>query len=583
MNSLSQLMRELGGTRLILIGGIGLSVIFILLFMTTRLTTPSLVPLFSQLSPGQSNAIAVQLDVQGVPYKISGNGSELLVPEKQVGQLRMSLAEQGLPSNGSVGYELFDKTDALGTTSFVQNVNNRRALEGELARTISSIDVVTAARVHLVMPERRIFNRKQREATASIIVKTKGARLSPTQISSIQHLVAAAVPDLSPSNISIIDDRGALLARGSDEEGGPETVSADIEDRKQAFEQRLGHKVETMLEKFVGFGNVRAEVSAEMDFNRVSVNAVTFDPDGQVVRSTQSVTEESQSSAANNNTNVSVANSLPDSEASTGGGQGGDLSTDNRLEETVNFEISQTTRTEVHETGQIKRISIAVLVDGSYEFPDPANTANEGESSDDKTKPEPVYIPRTAEEVTQLEVLVKTAIGYSQERGDVVEVINLPFSEMDLEADEEVIPPFLGLAKADYFRIAEIGVLAIVGLLVVLLVLRPLVVRLLEGIQSAQRGLAEAAAANKADMEAAQGTGNPALAPPGSLPPLIGNDGQPMPSLPSKPANSAIDQALNAAGVEGQVKETALKRVGELVSGHPDEALSVVRNWMYEN
>ena len=292
MGAFLQMLRNLGPLRLAVMGGLLVGLLIFFTFLTTQLASPQMALLFGDLEIEDSSRIVSELEGMGVPFEIRQNGRQIHVPAEQALRLRLSLAQEGLPSGGSMGYEIFDRSDSLGTTNFVQNVNLVRALEGELARTIRSIQVVKSARVHLVLPRRELFSRERREPSASVILGMRGSiRLGPEQVTAIQHLVAAAVPDLSPGRISIVDDRGSLLARGFEDKLGAGTLGADSDERRRAYELRLSRTIEELLEKTVGFGNVRAEVSAEMDFDRINTAEETFDPDGQVVRSTQTIEE----------------------------------------------------------------------------------------------------------------------------------------------------------------------------------------------------------------------------------------------------------------------------------------------------
>src|SRR5580693_4400076 len=335
-------------------------------FVIMRVTTPQMTTLFTDLSLEDSNAVIKDLERQAIPFEIRNDGAIILVPKDKVTRLRMKLAEGGLPKGGGVGYEIFDKSDALGTTSFVQNINHLRALEGELARTIRAIDRIQAARVHLVLPERPLFARETPEPSASIVVRVRGT-LEPQQIRAIRHLVASAVNGLKPQRVSIVDEAGRLLADGSGTDDFGE-VSAD--ERRASFEKRLRDQVEAIVSSVVGPGRARIQVSADFDFNRITETSDKFDPEGRVVRSSQ--TREETSATESRDNQVPVGNEIP------GGGnqrqQQGAAPDANaqprdqnkKSEEIVNYEISKTTKTEVIEGGRINRISVAVLVDGVY-------------------------------------------------------------------------------------------------------------------------------------------------------------------------------------------------------------------------
>jgi len=245
-------VKSLGAARLAAMAAVTLSLIGFFSFVMIRMTTPQMVPLFTDLALDDSAAIVKDLDRQAITYEIKGNGTSILVPKEKVGRLRMKLAESGLPKGGGVGYEIFDKSDALGATTFIQNINKLRALEGELARTIRALDRVEAARVHLVLPDRPLFSRDKVEASASIVLKVRG-ELEQQQVRAIRHLVASAVNGLKPERISVVDETGRLLADGASADNPFEGGSGD--ERKLAYENRLRREVETIVNSIVGPGH----------------------------------------------------------------------------------------------------------------------------------------------------------------------------------------------------------------------------------------------------------------------------------------------------------------------------------------
>jgi flagellar M-ring protein FliF len=557
VNPLFNLIQSLGPARVIAMAGVAAGLIGFFIFLTARVTAPQMSLLYSDLDTTDSSQIVTQLEAQQIPFEIRGNGTQILVPDKQVARVRLQMAGEGLPSGGSIGYEIFDRGDTLGTTSFVQNINKVRALEGELARTIKSLDRVSGARVHLVLPERELFTRERRQPTASIVLKLKGgSRLESGQVASIQHLVSAAIPDLSTSRVSIIDDRGNLLARGDgDEEGGASAISS-VDEFRSKYESKIKSAVEKLLARSVGNGKVRAEVSAELDYDRTTTNSETYDPDGQVVRSTQTVSENASSTDSEGNAPVTVAGSLPENRGGQGD-QGNVSKTENgRSEETVNFEISKSNTVKVTESGVLQRLSVAILVDGIYE--------GEGDNK--------VYKPRPPEELEQLATLARSAVGYNEGRGDVLEVVNLRFAPLNILDIPDEEAAFLGLGKDDYFRISEIIIFAIVGMLVVLLVLRPLVSRALS-IAQAQ---AEAVAAARTAQIEAERAQQAALSAP------KGPDGQPLAVTDGSEPGEDVDSMINMAQVEGRVRASSVKKIGDIVDKHPEEALAIMRTWMYQ-
>jgi len=553
VETIGQALKNIGPGRIAVVGGVFLALIAFFIIFVTRFTSPSMEALYSGLETGDSTRITSQLQTMGVKYELRQGGKEILVTSSEVTRIRLQLAEQGL--GGSVlGYELFDKSESIGTTNFLQNVNYVRALEGELSRTIESLNSVKGARIHLVLPKRELFSRQKQEPSASVFLRMRGStRLSGEQVSAIQHLVAAAVPSLNPERISVVDNKGKLLAAGFEDGDGVGAISSKIEEKNRIMENRLSRTIEELLEKTVGFGRVRAEVHAEMDFDRISTNEETYDPEGQVVRSTQSIEETASARDAEGTPPVSVGTNLPD--ANLGGGDSqSSTSAENRTEETVNFEISKKVTNHIREAGTIKKLSVAVLVD-----------YDRGVKEDGTRTPE----ARSEEEMELLANLVRGAIGYDADRGDQIEVINMEFR--DFIEEDEPLNLFFGLGKNDLLRVAEMLVLGIVALLVILLVVRPLISRAFEATSNA----ASAAQAASERLLADQAGGAPALAGPG------GGSGVPAPS-DAGGEDEQFEELIDIDRVEGRVKASSVKKVGEIVEKHPDEALSIIRAWMYQ-
>src|SRR6201996_9089225 len=464
-------------------------------FVIIRVTTPQMTTLFTDLSTEDSSAIIKDLERQAIPYELRNDGAVIMVPKDKVTRLRMKLAEGGLPKGGGVGYEIFDKSDALGTTSFVQNINHLRALEGELARPIRAIDRIQAARVHLVLPERPLFSRETPEPSASIVVRVRGA-LEPQQIRAIQHLVASSVNGLKPQRVSIVDESGQLLA-----DGAATDVDQSVGDeRRSAFEKRMRKQVEDIVSSVVGAGRARVPLSAAFDFNKITQTSDKFDPEGRVLRSTQ--TREESSASGTDNDQVTVGNELPGSPQNPNAApQARDQS--KKTEETNNYEISRTTKTEVTEAGRVNRISVAVLVDGAYSRTE---------------KGDLVYKERSKDELDRIAALVRSAIGFDQKRGDQVEVVNLKFAEgpqVTPITEPTGILGMLQFTKDDIMYVIELGVMMLLGLVVLFMVVRPLVKKILASEELA--ALTNASTAPPEEVHAAAaGGGTPALLPGGS-------------------------------------------------------------------
>ncbi|WP_193170289.1 flagellar basal-body MS-ring/collar protein FliF [Nisaea nitritireducens] len=554
MNPLVDLIRNLGPIRIAALVGTAVAVLGFFIFLASRLSTGGMSLLYGDLDPADSGAIVKELEARNIQYELKAGGQQVFVPGDEVLKLRVTLAEQGVPGGGTMGYEIFDKSDGLGTTNFVQNVNLVRALEGELGRTIGAMNNVRGARVHLVLPQRELFSRERRKPSASVVLQVQGAgRLGREQVLAIQHLVAAAVPDMEPQNISILDSRGQLLARGTNEEDGT-LPGQSSEEMRLAFENRVRGSVEELVERIVGLGRVRAEISADIDYDRFTEQSEIYDPDSQVARSTQTIEESESTQERNKQDTVSVENNLPESEANAGEGDLSARSESARTEETVNFEISRTVRNRVKEAGEIQNLSVAVLVDGRYV---------ENEDGDK------VYQPRTAEELEQIATLVRSAVGYNGSRGDTVEVVNMQFVKLEpLDLGDGSL--LFGISKDEFLQLAEVLVLAVVGLLVILLVVRPVLTRLFESMPTTL-----AASGGPGGMIAgadaiAQLTGPGATADMAEL--LEGEDEE----------ESLLDQMIDINQVEGRVRASSLKKIGEIVEKHPEEAVAIIRNWMYQ-
>lgn len=539
METLIHALRNLGPVRLAIMGAIMLGMIGFFIFLTTRLATPSMVLLYGDLNADDSSRITSQLSSQNVPFELLQGGSQIMVPSDRALKLRLSLASQGIPSGGSLGYELFDDQQTIGTTSFVQNINLVRALEGELARTIQTISSIRSARVHLVFPRRELFSREKHQASASITLRMGDGSLGKDQVAGIQHLVAAAVPGLVPARVSIISSSNGKLLAGGFEEDSASFMAVKSQEQRRNFERRLSRTIESLLEKTVGFGKVRAEVKADMDFDRISTTDEKFDPDGQVIRSNQSIEETNQTRDTEGTQPVTVGTNLPD--PNVGSGENASSSgAQSRIEETVNFEVSKKIINHVREVGIINRLSVAVLIDGVRGIDDG----------------EPTYQPRSEAEMELLATLVRGAIGFNADRGDTVEVINMEFADVVVEGIE--LELFFGLDKNDLLRMAEVLVLSIVAILVILLVVRPLVSRAFESIPSA-------AAAGERLLTDQAG----ALTAPG---------------IPSEVTvgEERFEELIDIDRVEGRVKASSVNKVGGLVEKHPEEALSILRSWMYQ-
>ncbi len=541
MNQFVGALQRFGIGRLAAILGIGAGVAAALIALTMNLGQPKAL-LYSNLDMREAGSITQALEQAGVKYEVKGDGSTIMVNRDEVASTRLLLSSQGLPTAGSVGYEIFDDSNALGQTDFVQQLNRQRALEGELARTIRSLDGVTSARVHLVLPKRQLFEEAAEEPSASITMGVGGRAPTPEQVRAVQNLVAGAVPRMTPARVTVVDQHGKTLSAGGESFAGEMADS-----RKSEVEQRIAKTVKALVESVVGPGKARVNVTAELDLARVTLQEETYDPDGQVVRSEQTVEESANENEANDNGMVTADANIPGGLGAPDAGAG-IASASGRTESTTNYEISKTVRTEVNEPGKVQRLSVAVAVDGVRPV------GEDGAPGE--------YAARSEEEMARIEQLVRTAVGYNEERGDQVTVVNMPFDAPAELGGVEASNPLTDFDKNDIMRAIELAILAIVAILIVFFVVRPL----LKNAGGGSGGL---------PMQTI--TRVVTTSPDGQT--VVGID----PDSLALPGPDALEQKIDIARIEGQVKASSVKRVADFVETHPEQSVSILRSWLHES
>lgn len=556
MSGIVEQFSKFGAARLAAMLAVTLALVGFFAFVMIRMSQPAMTVLFSEMSSQDVSAVLKDLDTRGIRYQLRPDGQTVLVPQTDVARLRLDLAGKGLPSGGGVGYEIFDKGDAFSSTSFVQNINHLRALEGELSRTIRSISRVQAARVHLVIPERRLFERDREPPRASIALKLSG-ELDAAQVRAVRHLVSSAVDGLKPERVSIVDERGRLLADGAQSDQG--LVGLGIEERQTAIEKRLKQQVEDIVASVVGYGRARVQVSAALDTNRIESRSETFDPESRVLRSSQNRTESSATSEAQGA--VTVGNELPGAQQNQNAQQS-PRDSSSKNEEVSNYEISRTTRTEVLEGGRVRKLSVAVLVDGIY------SRSGAGEAA---------YQPRPAEELERIGQLVRTAVGFDEGRGDKVEVVNLRFAEgpqapADL-VDQSLIQQLMSFTREDIIRFAELGVISLLVLVVLMTVVRPLLKQVLASGPSV-RPIPSFMRESQALPDGTGGTGDPAGS--GFRAVTGGTDSMPV------AIDAPSEKMLAIAQIKGQLKAQSVEKIGALVAQNPQDSVAVLRGWIHE-
>ncbi|MFW8600927.1 flagellar basal-body MS-ring/collar protein FliF [Desulfobacterota bacterium M19] len=368
--------------------------------------------LFSSLTESDAADIVAKLKEQNVPYKLAANGTAIKVPEDVVLNTRLTLAGEGLPRGGGVGFEIFDRSN-LGVTDFVQKLNYQRALQGELARTIRQFQQISSARVHLALPRESVFVEDQRPPSASVSIKMRGrGKLTKSQIRAIVNLVACAVSGLTENNITVVDTAGHLLFRREGDEPG--MLSSDQLEYKLKLESNMRRKLETMFEEVVGVGKVIARVSADVDFNQVNTTEELYDPDGQVVRSEQLSNESDKQNGGSAKGIPGVKGDLATFSGTSGGGSNSSGSSRNSV--TRNYEISKTVKKTKDSVGTIKKITVALMVDGSYKMVKGPNGRMISK-----------YVPRSKAELASFTRMAQKAVGLDPDRGDTIEVVSMPF------------------------------------------------------------------------------------------------------------------------------------------------------------
>jgi len=409
--STGQKIGLLGGSAIIIIG----LVTALLVSLTTIYT-----PLYYNLSPENAAEVVDYLKRNRIPYRLADAGRTIKVSRNDVYEVRLELAGSQVMSGG-VGFEIFDKSN-LGVTEFVQNINFQRALQGELARTITEIKQVESARVHLVLPKERLFSENQQDATCSVIVKLHpGARLKNEQVEGIMSLVAGSVAGLEQGKITVLDTYGSVLSKDLGPRPGQDQLSVNEMNFRKEYEHSLEERLQSMLERVVGRQKVVVRVSADLDFNKVEKTEEIFDPDQVAIRSEHRLTEKQLSQDGGEAGVPGVNSNVPGRDFGQSPGAGKHRNLD-KADEIRNYEISKLVSRTIMPVGAVKKISVAVMVDGKYE------------NGADKEKN---YVPRSEAELQVYTSMIKKAIGFNQKRGDQVEVANLAFNNESLQTEVE--------------------------------------------------------------------------------------------------------------------------------------------------
>ncbi len=463
MQSIIQFLKGIGVGKIV--GFVVVILALLLALVVYLLNNNDYAVLYSSLEPQESIKIIQELDNNNISYDISQDNTVIRVNKNNVMKARVILAQAGIPSIGNViGYEIFDHEDSLSATSFSQNIKLVRALEGELSRTISAFNKVEKTRVHLVIPQREIFSKEKTETRASIVLKLKGnSRLGKSEIEAISNLVITSVPNLEMSNITIVDTTGKALKVGklsTEEEFNSKNTEMNIE-----AENRLKMIIEDLLSRAFGMGKIKAHVSLQMNFDRVITNSELYDPDSSVVRSISSIEEVAQTPfSGSENMDSSVANNIPGAGSSSyNTEQEGRFIVTEKTEQQTNYEISKTIKNHISENGNITKMSIGILVDGTY-----VKNKDTGEMQ---------YQERSEEELQKIKNLVKMVVGFDQKRNDQIEVVNMQFAT-DFSFIEDFDDKYL--PNQDWKKIIEILIIAVISLVILITVVRLIVIKLFQ-------------------------------------------------------------------------------------------------------
>ena len=556
-------LRQAGSQKLAILCAVGAGVIALFAGLALSFSQPQMDPLFTDLQESDAAAIVTALEGMDVPFRLSSDGRTIYAPRDRIARLRMSLAEQGMPSGGSVGYEIFDQNNSFGLTSFMQDVSRLRALEGELARTIQTLNDVESARVHLVLATRDPFSRDTAPPSASVVVRMRGSlTLEARHAASIRHLVSSAVPRLTPSAVSVLDARiGVVFA----EESGALAGASSVDGLRKEIETRLASAVEAVLTPHLGPGRVRVRVAADLRTEREVRREERFDPRDTVIRSRQVIDETERSRENANEDPVTVEQNLPEAEV-FGNVNARNQNEMERSEQLLNYEISSVRSEQVIEPGEIERLSVSVVVDHAREM-----------NAEGLMEPR----ARTPEEMARLENLVKSAVGFSGQRGDVVTIESLPFADLDATMPRSGTANVGEAIVANMDSIVRAAALLALGVIVIFAVVRPALDRALPTVRAEQT--MEAATLEHVPQVTAESGGEAIEG--GETPALenasVGGESEQI-ALPKRPMDETLNQMLEIRDVDGKVRASSVRKLGEIAEQYPDEVVTILRNWIYE-
>lgn len=555
---------SLGGQRLAILGGTAIALVTIMLLGLGAVSRPDYAPIYSNLSATSANAIEATLANAGFNVTIAEDGSSVSVPRSDAARARMVLAESGVSIDGDPGWELFDEQSGLAMNSFLQKINRSRAMEGELARSIQTLDGISNARVHLVLPDREPFSREAPAPRASIIIRPEpGRTVNRKQAIAVRNLVASAVAELDLSRVTVLSANGeTILAKTPDGEG-----QGTMQTAKTNIEDRLSREIENILTARVGAGNARVRVNVDLTTEREVIVEQSFDPDQQVVRSAE--TKSQNESGNESGGNVGVENNIP---AALTGGAGGSATTNrSEADEVIEYEIGNTRREIIREAGEVRRLTVAVLINGIYNV----------EGSDVS------YAERTPEELDRLAQLVKSAVGFEEQRGDTVSVDSMRFMDYSMDLGEPINQTLTERLSENIVPILRgLFALLIVGLVLVLGV-RPALRKLTEPEQLPEPEEAVVLQASGQEVDALPNTA------PKDGPAMLSGIGADRPpeqssenpsrnigDLIAPDGDDPFPEYVTKTGIRGSLHKKKIEHIQKLADDKPEEVLRVLRSWL---
>jgi len=428
--------------------------------------------IYAGMAEKDAATVVEMLQKEHIPYRLEGGGT-VMVPEDQVYQVRLNLASQGVTPTGKTGFEIFDQSNEFGLSDFTRKINLQRALQGELARTIEVMPQISAARVHLVLPKESAFAERDRKATASVMLQLSGGqRLPKRSVIAIQNLVAASVPEMDQSDVTVVDASGSLLS--SNEKEAPMSEGQTLQEYQGKLEQRMEERLTGMLEQIVGSAQAVVRVSADINREFIEQNNTRYNPDEQVLRSRKSIQENRQSNEGTAMGVPGLASNTPGANPATGAAATQPTDSASRNEDVNNYEISTTNEHRIVPFGSINKLSVAVIVGGA------TTTSESGEES---------FTPRSKEELASIQTLVERAMGYNEDRGDSVDVQSMPLMDISSMADSDALASSEN--RVFYMQIVRYSLAGLALLLLGWFVLRPLARRIQESAdlqQAAKKG-----------------------------------------------------------------------------------------------